>query len=180
MGRGDGTATLEKGGAGARPGRSGKGLLNGPRAGLDQENRIPGPMAQPRRGESRERKITLEWPLRTLEDGSVDMVVMTLRHERAGSNAWSGRSHPNQLVAQIGREQVEYPERGGSVRKFGLFSAFAVTTEELPRFSQKRFEQFEPKALEALREIWRDKDHPGAEKLRLMFDPEHSGDPRDM
>jgi hypothetical protein len=117
-----------------------------------------------------DRRITYDWLVKEDdENGTVrrHLACLTVRHERARSNVFSGTRHGNRYVATLGRETETPASYGGVMRGFRLFSALGICSEEAGRFSAKQFERFASEALEILREHYA----MGNERVLPYFDP---------
>jgi hypothetical protein len=117
-----------------------------PAATAGQEN--PATLAEPVKDTSRHRSIKYEWDIGDAGEGKRRMAVLSISHQTAGFNVFSGGSHPNHFSATLLNEDVD-----GRSRLMRMFSGHSIDTEVIGRFSQKRLEAFAERALGKLREL---------------------------
>jgi hypothetical protein len=105
----------------------------------------------------KERRVSFEWLVKEDEehgDRRRHLACLTVTHQRAGSNMFSGRQHANRYIATLRRETETPASYGGVMRGFALFGGFGILDEEAGRFSPKQFERFEGDALTKLFDMY--------------------------
>jgi hypothetical protein len=107
-------------------------------------------LPEPESVERKDRQVRYYWRLRE-ESAGARYAVLTISHRTAGT--LSGKRHGNEFVAGL------QTHTGTGCRSFALGSGLGIAVEPVARFSQTRFAEFEPRALNALKVLYGRSDH---------------------
>ena len=127
---------------------------------LEYRRELPAPA----KVKEKPRSYEARWLLRTESgDGSWSKekrhyAVLDCGHSTAGINYFSGTTHPNHFFAGVRNSEEEDLVRGGTLVSFTLGSGSGIFSEEITRFSAKRFAAFVERAIDRLYRLYGDSD----------------------